>query len=322
MPVVAVLVQLPQNNPQVLNRPLSNGFRSGGPQSTIATVLKDIYGATTSFSCQNADSQAVDMTAEFINQSAAVVHPETATNIPVGAAKFFDVATIGGVPDGFDGSARVTGVATGTTNPANIVCSVSELGTSGGASAFRAKAFEGVAQAGNNFYMSSALCDIFNQTTAYAVTNASQTDDAVVEVTYQPGGAKDTATIGPGAKAAFDACKVNSSGFNGAATLTSVGAPVVAIAKKFEPGAVFESAFAGESTGAATLRMPYVRWAPESDFKDGSGKWQRAYIAIQNVGTGPQTTLRSNTTTSTGIWLERTRLGLSRRDRRGPRILR
>ena len=42
VPVVAVLVQLPQNNPLVLNRPLSNGFRTGGSQSTIATVLKDV----------------------------------------------------------------------------------------------------------------------------------------------------------------------------------------------------------------------------------------------------------------------------------------
>ena len=181
-----------------------------------------------------------------------------------------------------------SGLVANTSDPANIVCSVSELGTSGGVSAYRAKAFEGVAEAGTNFNISSALCDVFGgQTTAYAVTNASTTTATDVTVTYQPGGATETKNIGPGAKASFVACDRVAAGFNGAATLSSTNAPVVAIAKKFKPSSIYETAFSGEADGADTLRMPYVRWAPDADFNNGTGQWQRAFIAIQNVGGSP-----------------------------------
>jgi CARDB protein len=286
-PVQAVVVQVPQNNPFVVNRPLSNGFRSGGSQSVIATVLKSTFGQTTSFSCQNADTTAVDIEVKFINSTdASTTATEKATNIPVGAAKFFAASDIAALPAGWNGSAIAMGYETGTTTAADIVCSVSELGTSGGTNAFKAKAFEGVAQAGNSFYVSSALCDVFGgQSTAYAVTNASTTAAANVTVAYS-GGATDTATIQPGQKKTFLACDKNTSGYSGAATITSTGAEVVAIAKKFQSGTVFETAFSGEASGADTLSLPYVRWAPDADFSDGSGKYQRAYIAIQNVGSG------------------------------------
>ncbi len=284
-PVQAVVVQVPQNNPFVVNRPLSNGFRSGGSQSVIATVLKNTFGQQTSFSCQNADTVAVDIKVDFINSTdASVTAQETATNIPVGAAKFFaaeDIAALGG---SWNGSAIARGYETGTTTEADIVCSVSELGASGGVNAFKAKAFEGVAQAGTKFYVSSALCDVFGgQSTAYAVTNASSTDAANVTVEYSSG-QTDSATIQPGQKNSFLACNKNTPNFSGAATITSTGAPVVAIAKKFQSGTVFETAFAGEAGGSDTLSLPYIRWAPDGDFKDGSGKYQRAFIAIQNVG--------------------------------------
>ena len=144
-----------------------------------------------------------------------------------------------------------------------------------------AKAFESVVAGARKLYMPSALCNVFGgQSTSYAVQNTSLSASTVVTVTYYPGGQQSTKPIGPGAKASFPACDTVGPGFVGSAIVESYATDVIAIGKAF--GAGLSTAFLGEPQGYAKLALPYVRWAPDPYYFNGSR--QRTFIAIQNVG--------------------------------------
>lgn len=299
-PVVATLVQIPNNSTTVRNRPLSNGFSSATPSVLLATVLKNKFNTNSRFVVQNADSGAIDITVRIFNaeNTAAAPIQIVTNNIPQGAAKYFDMGTLSQISAAsFNGSATVTAVKTGTSTPANIVGSVLELSTNGPA----VKAFEGVTGGGPTVYMATALCDAFvpQQRTAYAVQNTSSTATANVSVNYSNGKVH-TASIAPGAKQSFNACQAPGAerGFTGAATITSSGADIVVIGKAFIQGADpnnlqnpagFETAFLGESAGAAKLALPYVRYTSDANFQcpdnpSATQCRQRTNIAIQNIG--------------------------------------
>jgi hypothetical protein len=280
-PIVATLVQIPQST-TVKNRPLSNGFSSATSNVLIATVLKNKFNTHTKFSIQNADTSAIDITVKIYNADNPSDPPITLTetNIPVGAAKIYDLGSMAQLGTSFNGSATVTAVKTGTSTSANIVGSALELSVSGTA----AKAFEGVAGGAKTVYMASALCDFAaGQNTAYAVQNIG-TADTTVTVTYSNGNSEQ-ALIKPGTKHSFQGCGAgNTSGFKGSATITSDTSDIVVIGKVY--GAGLSTAFLGESSGSAKLALPYVRWTADANY--GAGKLrQRTFIAIQNVGTSP-----------------------------------
>lgn len=289
-PIVATVVQLPQN-PSVRNRPLSNGFGSndGSNNVLIATVLKNTYNQTTKFSIQNADSTSVNATLRFFPvRSATPIYTET-FSLNVGTARFFDAGTIPQLGSNFNGSATIQ--ASG-----KVVATAIEASTNSP----RVSAFEGVAQGSNTIYMPSALCDFggtTQQRTAYAVQNTSTSNSATVTVTYKDLNnntvATDTQPILPGSKRSFLTCDVISGSFNGSATITSTGAPIVAIGKVYSGNPSYPAlgtAFVGASAGASKLAAPYVRWT-ETRFDINPGNRQRAFIAIQNVGTGPSGTI-------------------------------
>lgn len=302
-PVVATAVQIASDSTTVKNRPLSNGFSEGASTVLLATLLKNKFNTTSTFSIQNADTEAIDVTINIFNADDTSAAPITVTetNIPAGASLNFDMGKRTEISANvFNGSATATAVRTGTTTPANIVGSVLEFSTV----AYPVKAFEGVTSGGNTIYMATALCDRFNplQRTAYAVQNTSNTDTASVTVTYS-NGVVETANIGPGAKQSFNACNAPSAqtNFTGAATITSTGAPIIVIGKAFFTNgstAGFETAFLGESTGDNKLALPYVRYA--SDEKYNSGSRQRTNIAIQNIGSSPVTNVQVQYLDKTG----------------------
>jgi hypothetical protein len=281
--VVATLVQLPQpNTSTVKNRPLSNGFAQGSPQVLLATVLKNQFNTTSKFSIQNAAAGNVDITLRFYRVGeTAPTATLTETNIPAGAAKYYDAGTITELGASFDGSAVVSAVASGTTTPAEIVGSVLELQTNN----VGVRAFEGVPStaAANTVYMATALCGVAGTNSNYAVQNTSSSASADVTVTYS-NGATQAATIPAGGKTSFNTCNAAgvSSGFSGAAQVTSVGAPIVVIGKV--GGNNRYTAFLGETSGSAKLALPYVRW---SETKYTTGQYQRASIAIQNIAGAP-----------------------------------
>lgn len=272
--LVATLVQVPQST-TVKNRPLSNGFSEGASQVLLATILKNTFNTNSRFSVQNTDSEANDVSIKFYNTSASLVHTLN-QNIEAGAAYLVDAGTISGLGSSFNGSAVIEATRSGGSD-GNIVATSMELSTTG----TDASAFEGVAGGGSTFYMPSALCQAFGgYNSAYAVQNTDLATQTNVTVQYS-NGATETQLIGPGSKKSFIACNATNmpTNFSGSATITSDTTPVVAIGKVYGLGV--SSAFLGSASGDSKLALPYVRW---SQSQYDSGQRQRAYIAIQNVG--------------------------------------
>lgn len=277
-PVLATLVQI-SSDPDVKNRPVSNGFEAGASEVLLATVLKNQFATTSVFSVQNAHSAAVDLTINFYNADSPADPPIVITHedLPAGAAQYYDMGTLGAIgATSFNGSAVISAVDSSSGDPAPIVATSMELSTTGGASS----AFEGVTGGAGTVYMPTALCDAFGATSAYAVQNTSQSAQASVTVNYV-GGGSESDTIDPGAKRSFNACHANSAGYSGSATVDATGADVVVIGKVFGSGN--STAFVGATGGADTLALPYVRFTV-SQWE--SGARQRAYMAIQNIGSG------------------------------------
>ena len=274
-PMLATLVQIPQNSTTVFVRPLSNGYTQGNPTALIATVLKNTYGAHTIFSIQNTDSQLNDVNVKFYNTSATMVH-QLDQAIEAGASYYVDANTISQLGTSFNGSVVATAERADNSD-GSIIGSAMELDiTLNGA-----KAFESVATGASTVYMPSALCDVYGgQRTSYAVQNTSLTTPTDVTVTFNPGGLDVTKTIGAGAKQSFSACDTVAAGFIGSATVESTATPVIAVGKAF--GAGLSTAFLGAPNGYAELALPYVRYAPDAYYLNGSR--QRTSIAIQNVG--------------------------------------
>jgi len=274
-PILATLVQLPQNSTTVKNRPLSNGFSSGGGTSLIATVLKNTFDTNSIFSIQNADTESNNVTIKFYNTSAALVHTIT-TSIQPGGSFYVDAAQVSQLGSSFNGSAVVEAVRA-DLSAGSIVASAMELAVTGTA----ASAFEGVPAGATTFYMPSALCQAFGANTSYAVQNTSLTTNTDVTVTYS-NGKTETQGIGPGAKKSFIACNASGmpTGFSGSATITSSATPVIAIGKAYGSG--LSTAFVGASSGASEVALPYVRYASNANY--AAGVQQRVFITIQNVG--------------------------------------
>ena len=283
-PIVATLVQIPQST-TVKNRPLSNGFSEGASEVLIASVLKNTFNTNTRFSVQNADSTNIDITVKFYPASGGGPIIITENNIPPGSAKYFDAGSLSALGTSFNGSAVVSAVQSGTSTPANIVASALELQISD----VGARAFEGISGGAATVYMPTALCNYFGTTTFYAVQNVDPSNSTDVTVTYSNGNTDTASSIGPGQKYSFNTCNVNPNGFSGAATITSTGANIVAIGKV--GGAGRYTAFLGEISGSSRLALPYVRWTSDANYN--SGVRQRAFIAIQNIGSdlGPGTVL-------------------------------
>ena len=282
--IVGTMVQIPQNSP-VKNRPLSNGFSGGGSQVLLATILKNVFSSSSTFSIQNADTGNINITVRFFRVGETTpALTLTENDIPSGSAKFYEAAEIAGLGASFNGSAVVTAVKSTGGLAANIVGSVLELGTNN----LSAKAFEGIGSGSTNLYVATALCDAFSGTrTAYAVQNTDTVNSANVTVTYKnSAGATvgtDTKSISAGGKQSFIACDKTPAGFSGSAQVASSGPAIVAIAKAFKPAdGNYGTAFLGASAGASKIALPYVRYTSDANF--ATGNFQRTFIAIQNIG--------------------------------------
>jgi hypothetical protein len=276
-PMLVTLVQIPQNAGDVKNRALSNGFGAGSPQTLIATVLKNMFGSTSIFSVQNADSELNTVDISFYNTSAALVYTMT-KDLQPGAPFYVDAGQLTGLPDPFNGSAVVLAHRAGGAD-GSIVSSVMELDVA----STGLKAFEGVASGANLIYMPSALCSYRGQNTSYAVQNSSLSDSTTVTVTFKnlAGSSFPIAkNIGPGAKQSFAACEAMPANTLGSAVVTSSTTDVIAIGKAYGSG--LSTAYNGVVGGFEKIALPYVRWADDAHW--AAGTHQRTYIAIQNVG--------------------------------------
>jgi hypothetical protein len=279
-PVVATLVQTPATGSAVLNRALSNGFQAGTSRVMLASVLKNQFNTTTVFSVQNAGSAPATFNVTLNPASGSpIVIP--VTNLPVGAAKYFDMGTLSNVSaSNFNGSAVIEG------NGVSLVATAMELSTNG----LAVSAFEGIASGSSKVYMPSALCKfgVGGQPTEtfYAIQNVGTTATTAkltFTATVPSPATKEitTASIAPGAKVSVAGCDALVAGGSGSAIIEAASGGQLVVLGKVS-GAGISSAFLGESAGSAKLSLPYVRWS-ESKFNP-TDKYQRTFIAIQNVG--------------------------------------
>lgn len=273
-----------QTSGTVKNRMLSNGFSGGGATFTIPTVLKNTFSTNSVFSVQNADIDPADVTVTF-NPVTGSPFTDTVSNLPVGAAKFYDMGAFA-IPGGatsFNGSVSIASVKHGTLTPGSVVAASQELNLVND----NVYAFEGVTNGGPTVYMPSAFCNwsASGVNSAYAVMNMG-TDPVNLTVVYNGGGTDTTATnLQPGKKVSILGCTSNTAGYIGSAVITAVNASgvstpsIVAIGKI--TGGGLSTAYSGVGDGAATVALPYVRYTTTGWT---TGAKQRVFIAIQNVG--------------------------------------
>jgi len=200
------------------------------------------------------------------------------TNLPSGSAKYFDMGDFSGITAStFNGSVKISSVKTGTTTPGSVIATSMEFQLTGDL----VYAFEGAAEANGTIFMPSALCNFgpnSDTTSAYAVQNTT-TGPVNVSVTYSNGKVDGPYSLAAGAKRSFNGCGAsNPNGFLGSAIITGSG-DIVAVGKIYGGG--LSTAFLGFPSGSSKIALPYVRWT-EAHWTDGTR--QRAYIAIQNVG--------------------------------------
>ncbi|HXF60389.1 MAG TPA: hypothetical protein VNK95_02155, partial [Caldilineaceae bacterium] len=305
--LAATVVQF-SNDPGFRMRLLYNGFpdSKSSSQYLVATTLLNRFESTTVFSIQNAESQDIQATINFYDADAGGQLAGTVTHtIPRNSSKFIamndanDTGGLGGRTI-LNGSAIVTAKIANTNTDAKVVVAASEY--------FIAKPlasnFEGIplSEAANTIYMATGLCRAFNNDSFYAIQNTSLTDNAQVTITYFDLNGNQKAqdgprTIGPGQKYSANTCVVNGgvdmTGFSGSARITSNGAPIVAIGKVInslqagsEEKRDYRTAFLSERQGYQKLSLPFIRWANNDRFNaaNNTGQFQRAFIAIQNVG--------------------------------------
>lgn len=293
-PVIATIVQVDSSG-VVKNRPLSNGFSAsdGSAKQLVATVLKNQFGNTTTFAVQNTETSAIDVTVQyFAVGSTTPTHTATATNLPANASKYFDAGTITELGSSFNGSAIVTAKLAGSSTDARVVVTANEFETAGPGS----KAFEGSSLSGSKVFMASALCNFAGSfSTAYAVQNASLTDSVTFQVTYKlsTGDVVDGPfTLSGGGKQSILGCNKLASGAIGSAIIERTAGTGTLVAVGKVSGGNITSAFLGaiDGTGSAKVALPYIRWSPDSTFNGGSR--QRAFVAVQNIGTANATNVR------------------------------
>ena len=276
-PLLATLVQLPQNSNVVKNRPLSNGFSAGTEDTLVPTVVKNAFGGAqyTIFSVQNVGPSATNVAIKFYNTSATNVHTINQTLQP-GAGYFVDTGTVTQLGSSFNGSAVIE------SNGGSIISSAMELQKYD----VGARAFEGLGSGAMKFYMPSALCNYGSakQNTNYAIQNTSLSNSTSVTVTYYDtagnSAGTETKSIGGGAKASFATCAATAQDFLGSAIVESDSQPIIAMGKA-SGGGLF-TAYVGIGSGSSKVALPYVRWSTDANF--WNGKQQRVNIAVQNVG--------------------------------------
>jgi hypothetical protein len=300
-PVIATIVQFASAATGVKNRPLSNGFSAtdASTKQLVATVLKSSGGYSTYFSVQNTETSPIDVTVDFYAAGqTAKTATANAAGLPANAAKYFDVKDIAALPAGFSGSAIVTAKITGSTTDAKTVVTVDELSVTDGGS----KSFEGAATSGAKVFMPTAACKAPSGTntvnSAFAIQNADTTNPVTFVVDYYVSGQL-TATDGPftisaGGKQSVLGCTKLAAGSNGSAVIrrTDGSGTLVAVGKINGTNLSVTSAFLGvvENQGSAKIALPYVRFSPQAQFTTGSR--QRAFIAVQNIGTADATNVQ------------------------------
>jgi hypothetical protein len=251
----------------------------------VPTVLKNKFGYTSVVSIQNVDTVSADLQVEIIPVTGTAI-PIPITDLPSGAARYFDMGNLVTVPDGFTGSMRVTAVKHGTSTPGAIVGTSLEAGYPTSNLAY---AFEAATQFSDTVYMPSAFCKKYSDvsTSTYAVQNTGTSPiDITVTFTSSETGvvtSEQYLAVGNGQKVSMPGCgkngNLNPAQWIGSAKITATG-PIAAIGKISNNTGLL-TAFLGFNDGSNKIAVPFVRWTVA---QWTAGTRSRTNLAIQNIG--------------------------------------
>jgi hypothetical protein len=266
----------------------TDSFSAGSTTFSLPLVMCNNSGFNTFFSVQNAGVAAANITIQYTPASDGVAGSETATINP-GASKTFDQSvgsatknctTLGSGP-----STKFIGSAVITSNEP-IVASLMQtnttsfkvlMGYNGFTSGSTTVNIPLIMANNSGFYTGLQIQNVGASSTVATITYAPNTAGA-----FTP--ANDTCNLAAGASCTV----IQNSGqwtakYIGAATITSSGQPLVAIANQVSTGSIsmgpFGTAFEGFDPAAATMNVtaPLI-------YSNNSGYYTA--IQFQNVGTG------------------------------------
>jgi len=210
---------------------------------------------------QNQSDQEATIVITFYQQNGDVEAEFTDVTIPANdSITYGTLDTL--VSDGFTGSAVIS-----SDQP--VVAIVNTMGNGLDYGASSASFSEGAAEVRLPLLMKGN----YGYSTWYNVQNVSDSEDAVVSVTYSNGSTEADVTIAPGAAHTYDQAGLPD-GFVGSATVTSTGGEIVATVVEVGPTTLF--AYNGFVGGATNPSMPLVQ---QNNWGYVTG------IQIMNVGT-------------------------------------
>ncbi len=272
--IASVVVYNPQYSSTVRAFPIVQTSTNGAGTMYFATAVKKAFASqmTSVFAVQNVGSGNIStITLTLYNSNGTTQSTHTYNNLPAKATHYFDLRQLTSVGNNFSGSATVT------ASSGSIYATAFEF-----SEGFTyAQGFEATSSGASSVFMPTALCGYFGVSSSYAVRNVG-TSSTNITITYSDITTPQTySNLAPNAKASFVVCDHVSSGYSGAAKITtSSGGSVVVVGKAFNNN--FQAAVTGVATPDDTWALPFVRWT-QSNWDNGTR--QRTYLAISNLGT-------------------------------------
>lgn len=261
-----------------------------GEKFYLATVRSN--GITDStIGVQNVEASEITATLNFYERYTQTLAFSYEIDLPSSASYIARLPEVPTYPGGyFDGSLVITAVMKDDPGtPARVVATAVETQDSGRG----VYSYKGIKEGSDVFYLPTAMCSYFNQTSYFAIQNIGDTAANVIVDYYDKNavlvGSMPETEILPGAKLSTNPCEFGLlNGILGSAVVRSTNAvPIIAMGKVHTSNGLI-TAFTGMSGGSTQLAAPYVRWSPNTSTD------YRTYIAVMNLGTEPATNIVAN----------------------------
>lgn len=265
------------------------GTNATGSTVIIATALKTVFNTNSIIAIQSA-APTGDINITFRFYAVGQTSPSWTASIlnqPPYRATYLDLAGNPNVqlPTGFTGSM----VATATYVNGGAAAPVAALSNEFAINSNNSAAFEGASAGSNVAYMPSSQCTYGSAmtSTAYAVQNVSLSASTTFSIEYDTNVELNVIdgphALSAGNKKSVGGCDVMENNRTGSARITRTAGTGTFIVVGKLSGSGLSTAFLGFTGGSSRVALPYIRWSPTSTYNTGTR--QRAYIAIQNVGT-------------------------------------
>lgn len=292
VPVATVTTQFAKTSPSNYSKAFYSGFdiSEAGEKFYLATVRSN--GITDStIGVQNVETFEITATLNFFDRFTQTLAFSYVVDLPSNAAYIARLPEVPTYPGGyFDGSLEITAtMKSDPGTPARVVASAVETQDSGRG----VYSYKGTKEGADTFYLPTAMCNYFGQTSYFAIQNIGDESATVIVDYYNKSaelvGSSPVKLILPGAKWSTNPCDFNllSSTLGSAVVRSTNSVPLIGMGKVSSASGLI-TAFNGLSSGSTDLAAAYVRWAadPATNY--------RSFIAVMNLGTEAATNVVAN----------------------------